>query len=153
MSKLSRILALSLLFSTGALTAAHAGTSTANMNVTITITSGCTFSVTNIGFGNQTATSLSTALTSTAAMGGLLTYTCSPGSSPTLSASNGQNYTTTNRMKGSTTDFIPYSLNVPTLPMGTGTAQTVQITATIPAQGSLPAVDSYSDAVVLTLTY
>ena len=93
-------------------------------------------------------------MTSTAAMGGLLTYTCSPGSSPTLSASNGQNYTTTNRMKASTTaGFIPYSLNMPTLAAVTGTAQTAQITATIPAQGSLPAVDSYSDTVVLTLTY
>jgi len=32
-------------------------------------------------------------------------------------------------------------------------AQTAQITATIPAQTTLPTVDAYTDTVVLTLSY
>jgi spore coat protein U-like protein len=57
-------------------------------------------------------------------------------------------------MKGSTTGkLIPYALNLPAIAAFTGVAQTAQITATIPAQTTLPTVDSYTDTVVLTLTY
>jgi spore coat protein U-like protein len=140
-----------------ALASAPAGatTSTVNMSVGITITAACSLSVTNINFGSMVSTALTTAQTSTSAMGGLLTYTCSPGSAtPALTYGQGANYSSTNRMKGTTNGgYIPYSLAMPTISAFTGVAQTAQITATIPALTTLPAVDVYSDTVVLTMTY
>ncbi len=139
-----------------AFTDANATTSTTNMSVSIQITAGCNISVTNINFGSTAATVLTSAQTSTAAMGGLFSYTCSPGTNtPALTAGQGNNYlTSTNRMKGGTLGgFIPYSLTLPSIATFTGSAQTAQITATIPAQATLPAVDTYTDTVVLTLTY
>ena len=135
--------------------AATAATSTANMNVTIQITSGCSVSVTNINFGSVPSTTLTAAQTSTAPMGGLFTYTCSPGSNtPSLTAGQGNNFAVTNRMKGATNGaFLPYTLALPAIATFTGSAQTAQITATIPAQAVLPTVDTYTDTVVLTLTY
>lgn len=134
--------------------AANAATSTATMNVSITITGGCTISVTDINFGSVQATVLSSALTSTAAQGGLVSYTCAAQAQlPVLSAGNGANHTATNRMKGTLGGFIGYSLNVPAVPAFNGALQTAQVTATIPAQAILPALDSYTDAVVMTLTY
>ena len=135
---------------------AAANTSTANMNVSITITSGCVVSVTNINFGSVPSTTLAAALTSTTPQGGLFTYTCSPGSAaPSLAAGHGLNYAaSSNQMKGSTTsNLIPYALNLPSITAFTGVAQTAQITATIPAQTTLPTVDAYTDTVVLTLSY
>ena len=134
---------------------ASATTSTTNLNVGITITAGCTISVTNINFGSLAATALLSAQTSTAAMGGLFTYTCSPGSNPpALTYGNGLNYSSGNRMIGTSHGtFIPYSLNMPTITAFTGSAQTAQITATIPALAAPPTVDAYSDTIVLTLNY
>jgi len=133
---------------------AFAAQSTANMNVSINVTAACSVAVTDVNFGSVSAATLSASLTSTAAMGGLLTYTCASSNTPALAASQGQNYSTGNRMKGASLGgFLHYSLNLPTLPPYTGALQTAQITATIPAQGTLPSVDSYTDAVVLTLTY
>jgi spore coat protein U-like protein len=88
-------------------------------------------------------------------MGGLFSYTCSPGSNPpSLAYGNGLNYSSGNRMIGAVNGaFIPYTLNMPTISAFTGATQTAQITATIPAQGSPPTVDTYSDTVVLTLSY
>jgi len=134
---------------------AGATTSTTNMTVGITITAACNVSVTNINFGSMVSTALLSAQTSTAAMGGLFTYTCSPGANPpSLTYDHGQNYSGGNQMKGTTNGgFIPYSLAMPTISTFTGVAQTAQITATIPAQTTLPTVDVYSDTVVLTLNY
>lgn len=56
-------------------------------------------------------------------------------------------------MLGALGGFIPYTLNVGSVSAFTGNAQTAQITATIPAMTTLPAVDTYTDAVVLTLAY
>jgi spore coat protein U-like protein len=152
----NRIIALVLAAAAGlAASGAQATTSTANMNVSIQITAGCNISVSNINFGAMPSTSLTTAQTSTSAMGGLFTYTCSPGSNtPALTAGQGSNYSGGNRMKGGTSgNFLPYALNLPSIATFTGVAQTAQITATIPAQTTLPTVDTYTDTVVLTLTY
>ena len=136
------------------LASAHSATSTANMNVSITVTSACIISVTDINFGSVPATTLASSLTSTAAQGGVLSYTCgATATTPALTAGNGANFTTTNRMKGALGSFLPYSLNLPAIAAFTGSAQSAQITATIPAQATLPANDVYTDAVVLTLTY
>ena len=65
-----------------------------------------------INFGSMPATNLTSAQTSTAVMGGLFTYTCSPGSNtPALTAGQGNNYQSpNNRMKGATNNgFLPYS--------------------------------------------
>ena len=134
---------------------AGATTSTTNMTVGITITAACNISVTNINFGSVLSTTLLSAQTSTAAMGGLFTYTCSPGANPpSLAYGHGLNYSGGNRMIGTTNGgFIAYTLAMPTIATFTGTAQTAQITATIPAQTTLPTVDVYADTVVLTLSY
>jgi spore coat protein U-like protein len=134
---------------------AGATTSTVNMSVGITITAACNLSVTNINFGSMLATALLSAQTSTTAMGGLLTYTCSPGSTtPVLTYGQGSNYSSgSNRMKGTSSDYIPYTLTMPTITAFTGVAQTAQIYANIAAQTTLPTVDVYTDTVVLTLTY
>jgi spore coat protein U-like protein len=133
---------------------AFAATSTANMNISITVTSACTVSVTDINFGSTPASALLSTTTSTAAMGGLFSYTCgASATTPTLAYSQGQNYLGVNRMHGSLGGFLPYALNIPAIAAFTGAPQTAQITATIPAQAVLPAADTYTDAVVLTLTY
>ena len=153
---------MGLVFARGALAAlsltlpvsAFAAQSTANMNVSITVTAACSVSVTDINFGSVPATALVSTMTSTAPMGGLFTYTCGAASNtPTLTAGQGQNYSSSNRMKGALGGFLPYSLNLPAVSSFTGAQQTAQITATIPAQATLPAADTYTDAVVLTLTY
>ena len=138
---------------------AFAATSTINnFTVSIAITAGCTISATNINFGAvQGNVLLTTAQTSTAAMGGLLTYHCTAnnGVAPVLTNSTGLNPSGTQaQMLGATTgSFIPYNLNIPAIAAFDGTAQTAQITATIPTVPAVPAVDTYSDTVTLTLTY
>ena len=133
---------------------AGAATLTQTMNVSISVSATCAVSVSDINFGTVAASTLSSALASTAAMGGLLTYTCASANTPGLAASQGQNYSASNRMKGSTSGgFLPYTLTLPTLPAYTGAQQTAQIKATIPAQTTLPVNDTYTDQVVLTLTY
>ena len=133
---------------------AVAATSTTNMTVNIQIVAACVLAVTNINFGTQTAASVAAGMVSTVAMGGLFTSTCPNGTSPVLTASQGANWSgTTNRMKGVTpTNLIPYSLAWPALPPSTGALVTTQITATLPVQAA-PAIDTYTDSVVLTLTY
>jgi hypothetical protein len=145
-------------FLTAALVAAstpsHATTSTANMNVGITVTAGCNVSVTDINFGNVAASAFTASQTSTSGEGGLFTYTCgATTTTPALTASHGANYTTTNNMLGVLGGTLPYTLNIGSVSTFTGNAQTAQITATIPIQSTLPAVDVYTDAVVLTLSY
>ncbi len=134
---------------------AGATTSTTNMTVGITITAACNISVTNINFGSMLSTALLSSHTSDASMGGLFTYTCSPGSNaPSITYDHGQNYSSANQMIGTSNGgFIPYTLTMPSISTFTGVAQTAQITATIPAQTTLPTVDAYSDTVVLTLSY
>lgn len=134
---------------------ANAATSTANMTVGIQITAACNVSVSNINFGSQAATVLTAALTSTPAMGGLFTYTCSPGTAaPILTYGPGLHNSSGNRMIGGTSGgFIPYTLAMPAIPAFTGNTTTAQISATIPIQATLPAVDTYTDTVLLTLTY
>jgi spore coat protein U-like protein len=134
---------------------ALAATATTNMAVSINIVAACVVGVTPINFLNQTAPTVVAGITSTAAMGGLFSYTCPIGLTPALTAGQGSNFGAgSNRMKGATSGtFITYSLNVPSpLAASTGAAQTAQVTATITAQAS-PAIDSYTDTVVLTLTY
>jgi spore coat protein U-like protein len=150
----SSVYFLTAAFAAMAVVPAEAATSTANMNVSIQIIAGCNITLTNINFGSVAANTLSAATTSTAAMGGAFNYACSnTGVTPVLSYNGGNNFSTTNRMKGALGGFIPYTLNMPTLPALSGATQNAQITATIPAQGTLPAVDSYTDTVTLTLTY
>ena len=103
--------------------AAFAAQSTANMNVSITVTAACNVSVTDINFGPVPATALAASMTSTAAMGGLFTYTCGDASNtPTLAAGPGQYNSSGNRMKGTLGSFLPYSLNVPAVAAFTGDA-------------------------------
>lgn len=152
-------LALGLAFAAFGASSAFATTSTINnFTVSISITAGCTISATNINFTSiQGSTLLTTAQTSTAANGGLFTYQCTAGNgtTPALTSNFGAHPTGSQAyMKGVTTPgLIAYSLNLPTIATFTGAPQTAQITATIPTVATVPAVDTYSDTVTLTLTY
>jgi spore coat protein U-like protein len=152
--RIGSLIAATVLTAVLPLAPAFAATSTTNMTVNIQIVAACTLSVTNTNFGTQTAASVAAGMVSTAAMGGVFTSTCPNGTSPVLTASQGANWSgTTNRMKGVTpTNLIPYSLAWQALPPSTGALVTTQITATLPVQAA-PAIDTYTDSVVLTLTY
>jgi len=138
---------------------AFATTSTiSNFTVSVQIIAGCTISATNINYGAmQGNLLLTTAQTSTPAMGGLFTYQCTPNPSgpvPALTASTGANPNGAQpRMKGVLGGYINYGLNMPAIAAFTGASQTAQITATIPTVTTAPAVDTYTDTVTLTLTY
>lgn len=154
-----RILAAAAAASLLTFGAAQATTVTLNnFQVNVSITSGCTITATNINFGAIAGSVLlTTSQTSTAAMGGLFTYQCNGGSgaAPVLTASTGAHASGTQpRMAGSIgTDFINYTLAMPSLAAFNGTAQTGQITATIPTVAAVPQVDTYADSVTLTMTY
>ena len=154
-----RILAAGAAFGVLASGAAHATTVTLNnFQVDVSITSGCTITATNINFGAIAGSVLlTTAQTSTPAMGGLFTYQCNggTGAAPVLTASTGAHASGTQpRMAGAIgTDFLNYTLTMPSLVAFNGTAQTGQITATIPTLAAVPTVDTYSDSVTLTMTY
>ncbi len=138
---------------------AHATTAIVNnFQIDVSITAACTITATNINFGAIAGSVLlSTAQTSTAAMGGLFSYQCNGGTGapPVLTASTGAHASGAQpRLAGTAgTDFINYSLNLPSLAAFDGTVQTGQITATIPIVVAVPPVDAYNDSVTLTLTY
>ena len=153
-----RILAAAAMLAPFATGSAHAATSAINnFQVTISITTGCTISATDIAFGNlQGSILLTTAQTSTAAMGGLFHYQCAAGAGPlpVLTASSGAHPSGAQaRMIGLSGGFINYNLTMPSLVAFTGAPQAAQIIANIPTVATAPAVDSYSDMVTLTMTY
>ena len=147
-----KIFAAALLALIAPASGALAATTTTSMPVSITITNACTISVTPLVFTTTAGTTLSSAYSTTT--GGVFSYQCTPnGLVPGLTYGNGNNFSGTNRMKGTGGTFIPYSLSAVTLVTPTGAVQTATIPGLIPAQASIPAVDTYTDSVVLTLTY
>jgi spore coat protein U-like protein len=161
--RLHAALVATALFSLSA--AAHAGTSTGNFKVTLTIQSECKLnSTTDIAFG--TSGVIQAALTATGTLGVQCTNTTPYNIG--LSAGAGTGATVANRiMTAGTGSTIGYSLyhdtaftqvwgstvaSNTTAATGSGAVQTYTVYGRVPAQ-TTPAAGSYSDTVQVTITY
>ncbi len=150
---------------------ASAGTATANLSVTATISANCTVSTAAVAFGayDPVVANLSSPLAGT----GTITTTCSNGAAPVITLGQGSN------PGGGSTDAAPvrqmanaanrmgYSLyqdsarttvwgntvgTAPTSVPGSGVAQNFTVYGQVAAGQSLP-VGSYADTVVATVTF
>ena len=151
---------------------AEAGTATGNLTVQLTVTSSCTIGAATLNFGSVAGTSLlATPVTGSTTV----SVTCTNGSPYSIGMGQGANYLSTNRM-ASGTNYIGYNLytdsaythlwgtttsassctggsNTCDLGTGNGSAQTVTIYGQIPIVATAPASGSYSDTVIMTITY
>ena len=132
---------------------AMAGTAmaaTANLSLSATVISACVVTPGTLAFGNLDPTT-SPVVNATSAG---VTVTCTKGDGYSMTLNLGQNPVAgVANLKGSGTDVIPYTLTVPPLTAGTGTAQTVAITGAIAANSyKTVAAASFSDTVVITVT-
>lgn len=157
-----------------AATPSFAATATGTFPVTATVANTCTVSSTGVAFGSYTGT----AVTNTA---NNIVVTCNKGVTITsLLIGNGANASGTQKRMANGTEYLNYSIDVPTGaslttcpaagtnswngttgPAGaaltslfatTGGAKNISICASIPAS-QYPAAGSYSDTVTMTLTY
>jgi spore coat protein U-like protein len=139
--------------------------------VSVTLQASCTMSVTTMNFGSASAPITSNVTTTATA-----TATCTSTTPYSIGLDNGQNASgSQRRMKSSSGSYINYGLytdsartqawstassstactngaNTCVLKTGTGSSQSITIYGQVPPQTS-PTVGSYSDAVVVTLTY
>jgi len=143
----------------GAAGTASAATDTKNFQVTMTITGACdihTGTATNVDFG-------STAVTGgdKTAIGNLI-VNCSNGATYAITLNNGNNFTTTRRMKAGTS-YVPYGLfsdsgntTAWTSVSGTGTGldQNVAVYGKVVGADYASATPgNYTDTVTATVTY
>lgn len=152
--------------------AAVAGTATANLTVTLTITGACTINAATLAFPSTAGTSLlSTAVTASTTV----SVTCTNGSAYSVGMGQGANYSGGNRM-ASGGNYIPYGLyldaawtqawstttlnnscsggaNTCSLGTGNGLAQSINIYGKVPTVATAPAPGSYTDTVLMTITY
>jgi spore coat protein U-like protein len=152
--------------------AAVAGTATANLNVTLTITAACTINATTLAFPSTDGISLTTTPITASTT---VSVTCTSGSPFTIGMGQGNNYSGGNRM-ASSGNYIPYGLytdsawtdawttttenngcsgpaNSCYVGTGTGSAQSVTIYGKVPTLATAPTAGSYTDTVLMTITY
>jgi spore coat protein U-like protein len=153
--------------------AAVAGTAPANLTVTLTVTAACTINATTLAFGSTDGISLTTiAVTASTTV----SVTCTSGSPFTIGMGQGSNYGSGNRNMASGGNLIPYGLytdpawtdawttttenngcsgpaNSCYVGTGTGSAQSVTIYGKVPTMATAPAAGSYTDTVLMTITY
>jgi spore coat protein U-like protein len=131
-----------------------------NFTVTESAPATCSASVGSLGFGTYIG-ALSTAQAT-------LSVTCTSGTAYTLALSSGSNFSVTRRMKSAAGQFIGYALykdsaftnawgdgttaGTTASGSGNGSAQTFTVFGRAPA-AAIPNPGSYSDAVVVTVTY
>jgi spore coat protein U-like protein len=143
---------------------AHAGTSTANMDVKITIQNACdvsTVAPTTLDFGTQGPLTAAVDNTST------ITVTCTDGADYNVGLGGGGSGDTGARVMTNGTDNISYQLYSDSshsnkwgdaigtdtvASTGTGTTQTFTVYGEVPAQTTPPA-GTYTDTVAVTVTY
>lgn len=154
---------------------AIAGTDTNTLSVTATVSASCTIdSTTAVAFGtyDPVTTNASTALTTSS---GAISTTCTNGSAATITLGQGDNADTGStdtaplrRMIGGVNgQFLSYSLCQDSITcatpwgndagsgeaiVGSGTSDPVTVYGTVPAAQNVGA-DSYSDSVVVTVTF
>jgi len=164
--------ALFVALASGHQSSAQAGTSTANLTVQITITASCTINAATLNFGSVAGTTLATTLQSGSTT---VSVTCTNGSPYSIAMDNGANASGSQRRMANAGNFISYNLytdaahtnpwttatssttctttNGCFLGTGNGSAQTVNIYGNVPATGTAPNTGTYTDTVVMTITY
>lgn len=168
-----RAILVGLAVLSGALCAgpARAGTATANVAVTATVSANCTISSAGVSFGayDPVSTNASANLDAT----GTVTVTCTSGAAAVVALGQGANANTGStdaaplrRMKDSGTNYLSYALyqdsarttvwgNTTATDVshtGTGTATAITIYGRVTSGQNVPAA-SYSDTVVATVTF
>jgi spore coat protein U-like protein len=152
--------------------AAVAGTATANLTVTLTITAGCTITSPTLTFPSTAGTALTAAAVTASTT---VSVTCTNTSPYTIGMGQGANYSAGSNRMISGGNYIPYGLFVdaawthpwttganPTtcttsndcsIGTGTGSAQTITIYGNVPIIAVAPTAGTYTDTVVMTVTY
>jgi spore coat protein U-like protein len=155
----------------GAVTA-QAGTNTNNLTVQITITASCTINASTLTFPSTAGT----ALTAAAVTGNTtVSVTCTNTSPYSIGMGQGNNYSGGSNRMASASNFLPYTLYVDValthpwttgatnssctttndcyLGTGSGSAQSIPIYGQVPTTASAPVPGTYSDTVLMTITY
>jgi spore coat protein U-like protein len=145
------------------LSGAHATTATANLNVSLQVTSSCTVSATPLNFGSST-------LLSNVDTTATISVTCGSGSSYSVTLGDGQHSVGSSgsglRMMASSSGTIEYQLysdssrgtgtawfgSTAVPGTGTGSVQPITVYGRVPASPGA-AAGSYTDVVQITVTY
>jgi spore coat protein U domain-containing protein, fimbrial subunit CupE1/2/3/6 len=146
---------------------AFAGSQTANLNVTASVSAVCTISTVTVAFGayDPVVANAATDLNGT----GTLTVACTKGAAATIDLGVGNNLSGGSRRMASGTDFLNYALfkdaartQVWGTPLAGGTTLTYnsasKASTSITVYGKVPqaqdvTVGAYSDVVVATINY
>jgi spore coat protein U-like protein len=152
---------------------AQAGNQTNNLTVTMTVTASCTINAATLTFPSTAGTSI----TSTAVQTNTnVSVTCTNSSPYAIGMGQGANYSDgSNRMTDGSNDFLPYGLYVDSgythpwttaassttcttandcyLGTGTGSAQSIPIYGQVPTVTTAPVPGTYSDTVLMTITF
>jgi len=145
MKKLIAISAAAAIFAM----ASSAMAATANLSLTATVVPACLVTAGNLAFGSLDPT-VSPVVNATSTG---VTITCTKGYTTAMTVNTGLNAAAGVANLKSGSDLIPYTLTVPTISVGTGLSQPVNITGVI-AAGTYKTVaaGSYLDTVVITVT-
>jgi spore coat protein U-like protein len=150
----------------------QAGTATANLAVSITITASCTVNAATLTFTSTPGTSLTAAaVTGNSTM----TVNCTNTSPYSIGIGQGSNYSGGSNRMVSGSNFLPYGLYVDSgythpwtagatnstcatandcyLGTGNGGQQTINIYGQVPTTATAPTPGTYSDMVTMTVTY
>ena len=151
---------------------AQAGTATANLTVQMTITASCTINAATLTFPSTAGTSLTT----TAVTGNTnLSVTCTNNSPYSIGMGQGNNYSGGSNRMANGSNYLPYGLYVNSsltnpwttgasnssctttndcyLGTGNGSAQSVPIYGQVPTTATAPVPGTYTDTVLMTVTY
>jgi spore coat protein U-like protein len=151
---------------------AQAGTATANLAVSITITASCTVNAATLTFSSTPGTSLTT----TAVPGSTTMQVSCTNSSPySIGMGQGSNYSGGSNRMVSSGNYLPYVLYVDSalthpwtagatnsscatanqcyLGTGNGSQQSINIYGQVPTTATAPTPGTYSDTVLMTVTY
>ena len=151
---------------------AQAGTATANLTVQITITASCTINASTLTFPSTPGTSLTAAAVTGSTT---VSVTCTNTSPYSIGMGQGNNYSGGSNRMASAGNFLPYTLYVDAaythpwttgatnttctttndcyLGTGSGSAQSINIYGQVPTTASAPPPGTYSDTVLMTITY
>jgi spore coat protein U-like protein len=153
-----------------------AGSTSGNLTVQATVVAACNLNTSAatgggnglLSFGTNITSTLSNVDADTTAGGNYgVSMVCTTGTKFTVTANNGANASgTQNQMKGTAGGLLPYNLYTdsgrtvaaPTSGTswsftGTGSAQAIPVYGRILAGTTLPAPDTYTDTVLLTIAY
>ncbi len=151
---------------------AQAGTSTANLSVSIVITASCTINPATLIFAPTTGTSLlATAVNGSSTVA----VTCTTGSPYSIAMDNGVNALSSQRRMISGASFLNYNLYVDAahafpwstatgagtctttgdcyLGTGNGSIQNINIYGVVPTTATAPPPGTYTDTVTMTITF